>query len=276
MENKRKICLSLSKTFNLPEKEQIEKFYNHGFDGFFALYTDDKEMFELADFASKYGMFFQSLHAKHMDLDELWEEKYPLSIMSSMKDTIKCAGQMGVDRVILHIYTLFQNIHPFEFGLSRVGELLEVAEKNKVTICFENLQGPDYVDAVLTEFKNCKYAKMCYDAGHENCYDTFDLVNKHIDKIAALHINDNFGVRNKDKTLCGADDLHLLPFDGNVDFDRVARIVKQANMQNELTFELKFAKDKLADRYRQMSFDDYLALAKTRIEQFKNKLKDVL
>ncbi len=272
MENKRKICLALSKTFNLPEKEQIEKFYNHGFDGFFALYTNDKEMFELADFAHKKSMFFQSLHAKHMDLDELWEENYPTQIMDSYKSTINCAGQIGVDRVIMHVYTLFTNSHSFDVGIKRIGELLELAEKNKVTICFENLQGPDYVDAILTEYANCKYAKMCYDSGHENCYDTFNLVNKHIDKIVALHINDNFGIRNKDKALCGKDDLHLLPFDGNVDFDRVARIVKQSNMEHELTFEFKISKDAVSNKYRQMSFDDYLALAKKKIEQFENKL----
>lgn len=272
MENKQKICLALSSTFGLTNKEQIEKFHNHGFDGFFALYTSDKEMFELADFAQKKGIIFQSLHAKHMDLDELWEEKYPLAIMNSMKDTINCAGQMGVDRVILHAYTLFTNQHPFDIGLKRVDELLELAQKNKVTICFENLQGPDYVDAILTEYSHCKYAKMCYDTGHENCYDTFDLVNKQVDKIKALHLNDNLGIRNQDKTLSGADDLHLLPFDGNVDFDRVANIVKKANMQNELTFELKFAKDKLADKYRRMSFDDYLILAKQRIQKFVDKL----
>lgn len=274
MDKNTKDCLSLSKTFNLPEKEQIEKFHNHGFDGFFALYTNDKDMFELADFASKKGMFFQSLHTKHMDLDALWEVGYPSHIMDSYKSTINCAGQIGVDRVIMHVYTLFTNSHLFNLGLKRIGELLELAEKNKVTICFENLQGPDYVDAILTEYANCKYAKMCYDTGHENCYDTFNLVNKHIDKIVALHINDNLGIRNKDKTLCGKDDLHLLPFDGNVDFDRVARIVKQAKMEHELTFELKFIKDPLADKYRQMSFDEYLALAKQRIEMFKAKLKE--
>jgi sugar phosphate isomerase/epimerase len=272
MNNKTKICLSLSNTFNLPDKEQIEKFHNHGFDGFFALYTTDKEMFELADFATKKGMIFQSLHAKHMDLDELWEESYPTQIMDSHKSTINCAGQMGVDRVIMHAYTLFTNSHSFDVGLKRIGELLELAEKNKVTICFENLQGPDYVDAILTEYANCKYAKMCYDSGHENCYDTFNLVNKHIDKIVALHINDNLGIRNKDKTLCWKDDLHLLPFDGNVDFDRVINIIKQANMQHELTFELKFAKDSIADKYRQMAFDDYLTLAKQRINKLISKL----
>lgn len=272
MDNSRKICLSLSKTFNLPEKEQIEKFHNHGIDGFFALYTNDKEMFELADVASKYGMFFQSLHAKHMDLDELWEEKYPFNVMSSYKDTINCAGKMGVDRVIMHVYTLFSNVHPYQFGLKWVGELLEVAEKNNVTLCFENLQGPEYVDAILTEYANCKHAKMCYDTGHENCYNTFGLVEKHVDKIVALHINDNLGIRNQDKTLCGADDLHLLPFDGNVDFNRVANIVKQANMQHELTFELKFAKDPVSNKYKQMPFDDYLTLAKQRIQKFADKL----
>ena len=165
MENKTKICLALSSTFNLPEKEQIEKFNDHGFDGFFALYTNDKDMFELADFANKKGMFFQSLHAKHMDLDGLWEQEYPLDILKSYKDTINCAAQIGVDRVIFHLYTLYTSEHPVDYGLKWIEELIELAEKRNVTLCFENLQGPEYVDAVLTKFSNSKYAKMCYDTG---------------------------------------------------------------------------------------------------------------
>ncbi len=273
MDKKTRICLALSSTFDLPEKEQIEKFNNHGFDGFFALYTSDKQTYELADFAQKKNMFFQSIHAKYLETSELWHGGENVQdIMKSVKETIKCASQVDVDRVILHIYNYFDNRAITQIGLNRVGELLEVAEKYDVKLCFENLQGPEYVDAVLNEYSNCKYAKMCYDTGHENCYNTFDVVNKHTDKIIALHIHDNMGIRNQDKTLSGDDDLHLLPFDGNVDFDRVARIVKQANMQNELTFELKIIKSHLAEKYKSMSFDEYLLLAKQRIEMFKSKL----
>ncbi len=268
-----KLCLSLSNTFNLSEVEQIEKIKNHGIDGFFALYNNDEQIYNLAEIADKRKIFFQSIHAKHHPMRKLWYGGDNTDfIMQDLISTIKCASKVGVDRVIIHAYTGFEPDDPTMIGLKRMGELLEVADKYGIKLCFENLEGEQFLDATLSEYKNCKYARMCYDCGHENCYGTHKVVDKFKDKIFALHINDNMGIRSKDKVLSGADDMHLVPFDGNVDFNRVVNLIKHANMQNELTFELKICKDALADKYRQMSFDDYLSFAKSRMQKVASML----
>lgn len=273
MKNQTKLCLAVSKTFNYSQIEQIQKFKNHNIDGFFAVYENDKQTFELADFASKTGMFFQSIHANYYAMREMWYDGEQTNyIMEQLKSTIKCASECGVDRVILHLYTGFLQEQPTLLGLKRAGELLETAQKYKVKMCFENLEGTQFLDAVLDEYKDCEYARMCYDTGHENCYGTHAVVEKYIDRISALHINDNFGIRSKEKTLTGKDDLHLLPFDGNVDFERAGKIIRQANMQNELTFELKISNDPFSERYKNLDFDSYLTLAKQRMD----KLKDLI
>ncbi len=274
METKTKFCLSLSPTFNLTEQEQILKFNEHGIDGFFALYKDQKQIEELANLARKKSMFFQSIHAKHHPMREIWYDGDKTSyIISDIKDTIKCASEIGVDRVIMHLYTGFIDEKPTTIGIKRAGEFLEVAEKYNVKLCFENLEGTDFLDAVLTEYSCCDYARLCYDTGHENCYGTHAVVDKFKHKISALHINDNMGIRSKDKILTGADDLHLLPFDGNVDFNRVANLIINANMQGELTFELKISKDPLSDKYRQMIIDEYLEKAKERMQKLDNLIR---
>ena len=275
---KGKLCLALSNTFNLSEIEQIEKFSQHGIDGFFALYQNYEQVAKLKDKAESCGMFFQSIHAKHHPTRSLWyddENAYKVpDIIKDISDTIVSAKKIGVDRVIMHSYTgiKFCADEPTLIGLKRIGEILEVADKYGIKLCFENLEGEQFLDATLSEYKNCKYARMCYDCGHENCYGTHKVVDKFKDKISALHINDNMGIRSKDKTLSGADDMHLVPFDGNVDFNRVISLIKHAKLENELTFELKFCKDSIADKYRQMNFDKYLSLVKTRMEKVANLL----
>lgn len=263
-----KFSLSLSPTFNLGEKEQIERFLDHGIGGFFALYSDYNQVASLKEFAEKKGAFFQSIHAKHHPMREMWFDGEKTEyILSDIKETIISAKRVGVDKVIMHLYTGFLDEHPNEIGVKRAGELLEVAEKHGVKLCFENLEGTDFLDAVLTEYSFCDYARLCYDTGHENCYGTHQVVDKHKDKIFALHINDNMGIRSPQKTLTGADDLHLLPFDGNVDFNRVISLIKNAKLENELTFELKFSKDELSNKYREMSFDAYLDRVKQSMEK---------
>lgn len=276
MDNKKKLCMAISNTFNMDEIEQLEKFSEHGIDGFFALYKDYVQVEKLKEFADKKGLFFQSIHAKHHPMRELWiadqKSERLTEILKDLKETVVSASKLNVDRVIMHVYTGFYDEEPTKEGLGRIGEILEVAEKHGVTLCFENLEGENFLDATLSEYNNCKYAKMCYDCGHENCYGTHKVVDKYKDKICALHINDNKGIRNEYKILSGNDDMHLLPFDGNVDFNRVVNIIKHANMQNELTFEFKFCKDAIADKYRQMSFDQYLKTAKEKMEKLANML----
>ena len=271
-----KFCLSLSNSFNLSEIEQLEKFHSHKIDGFFALYQNYEQVTRLKDFANKKGIYFQSIHAKHHPMREIWfanEKSDTVSnIIADLRDSIISAKKVGVDRVVMHVYTGFYKEDPTVLGLKRIGDVLETAQKHGVKLCFENLEGEQFLDAVLTEYHNCEYAKMCYDCGHENCYATHKVVDKFKDKIFALHINDNKGIRSKDKILTGKDDMHLVPFDGNVDFNRVINIIKHAKLENELTFELKFCKDEIADKYRQMNFDDYLSLAKERMIKVANLL----
>ena len=43
-------------------------------------------------------------------------------------------------------------------------------------------------------------------------------------------------------------------------------------MQHELTFEFKFSKDPLSDKYKNISFDEYLTLAKERMQRLAKML----
>lgn len=277
MASKRKLCLATSGTFPLGEKEQLEKFKRVGINGFFSVYKSDEQIFDLCNHSQKLGLFFQSIHAMHLNMRGLWfDENESNFIAENFKKTIACAHSSGVDRVVMHLYCGFLKENPTKLGINKVSEILETAYKYGVKLCFENLEGANFLEAVLDEFKDNPYARFCYDTGHENCYLGKSTVEKYIDRISVMHINDNLGVRMPSLGINGKDDLHLLPFDGKVDFDRVADIVIKAGLKSELTFELKISKDEASNKYRQMSFDEYLDLAFSRMKKFANLVDNKL
>jgi sugar phosphate isomerase/epimerase len=51
-------------------------------------------------------------------------------------------------------------------------------------------------------------------------------------------LNDNLGIKDFDGNITYLDDLHLLPFDGVVDWNGAAARLNKYNYQGELTFEL--------------------------------------
>lgn len=84
-----------------------------------------------------------------------------------------------------------------------------------------------YLEYVIDNIKD-ENVGICYDSGHCHVHfnDEFDF-GKFKDRIFAVHLHDN------DKT----DDLHLLPFDGTIDWEETVRNLKQANFNGHITLE---------------------------------------
>ena len=106
-------------------------------------------------------------------------------------------------------------------------ELLETASKYHVTICLENTPYPEFSLAKpkdLFEFVkkiNHKNPKLCLDTGHAFVFDELNLadeVTAIASELCALHIHDN--KLNED--------LHLMPYFGNIDWQAFAESLKKA------------------------------------------------
>lgn len=269
--------LATAKTFKLEQKEQLNIFKRHGIDGFFTVYETDSQIFELKEHAEKTGMYFQSIHAPYLPMRGMWEDKQKgKEIVDRVSECLKCAGQAQVKKVVMHLISSFDAIEPTKLGSEHFEQILECAEKYGITLCAENLEFPNILDFVLTEYGNHPNLKLCYDTGHEHCYNNYEVIQKHFMKMGAVHINDNLGLRNADGSLNRADDLHLLPFDGTVNFDRACDLMVGAGFTDELTFELKIQAFPESEKYRKMDFDDYLSLAYQRMTKIRKMLDEKL
>lgn len=238
-----KIGLELHKDMGIPFADQIRLYRQVGFEGFFAYWENGMDVKALKRVADEEGMIFQSLHAPSgIGSRHLWyesEETQPAidTFLACLRD---CAAA-GVPIMVLHSFYGFDLHEPTELGLTNYGIIIDEARRLGVKVALENLEGEEYLAALLAHFKDDPAVGFCWDSGHECCYSSRDLLAEphHGPQLIATHLNDNLGIRDWNHELTGLDDLHLLPFDGIIDWQDVAERLAKWNFNDILMFELK-------------------------------------
>ena len=140
-------------------------------------------------------------------------------------------------------------IHPFapegasrEEGVAFFREylkpLLELAEKLGIGIAIENM--PDITQkrfcckaeelCALVDAFNNPLVGCCWDTGHgmisgDDQYEALTLLGH---RVKALHIDDNYGT---------ARDVHLLPYEGLIDWSKVLRALREIGYDHDFAFE---------------------------------------
>jgi sugar phosphate isomerase/epimerase len=108
---------------------------------------------------------------------------------------------------------------------------------------------------------------FCYDCGHHHLYTpNADLMKKYGARCIAVHIHDNFldYAPGHDWTR----DLHVLPFDGKMDMERVARELAHSSYNDVVMIEAYHISVGEPQLYKDMTLEQFLNLLKKRGEQF--------
>jgi len=141
-------------------------------------------------------------------------------IIQCMIDQIKICAQYNITIAIVHLtYGRAEIDGDANMGIEAVQRILKATEHCNVKLAFENLELPKYLDFILDNFKDERVG-FCYDSGHHYLHaPNVDFIGKYGDRCIAIHLHDNLmdtgDTKNRDR------DLHLLPFDGKVDFEKV-------------------------------------------------------
>ena len=168
-------------------------------------------------------------HLAYKGVNVIWEEgEAGDNMVESYKNDIDACKENNIPMVVMHLTT--KTIAPpyGEIGLNRIKEIVKYVKEKDMKIAFENTKIKGYVDYVLSNIKD-SHVGLCFDSGH--CHVHFDddfNFEMFKDRILAVHLHDN------DKT----DDLHLLPFDGTIDWMWVVKNLKDCNYQGPVTLEL--------------------------------------
>ena len=278
---KKQFALGLSRACGIGFIDQLEMLKNTGFDGFFVTCDPDVDMLGLAKKARELDLRFQSVHAPWDMAAELWhaEDEKAWRGVKKLQTCVDHCVAVQAPILVVHPFVGFDRHDVTEIGLARYGQVVAYARERGIKIAFENVEGMEFLDALMTHFANDDTVGFCWDSGHEMCYNySQNMLAKYGDRLLCTHLNDNLGIKDLDGKITWLDDLHLLPFDGVADWKHIAQRLHKCGFTDILTFELNL-KSKPGrhenDPYGQMPYEQYLAMAYARACQIGKMLVDM-
>ena len=235
MMNNIAVCVQNSNK-NVSVKETIDSIYGAGFKNVFVQYyhKDTAVLSELEqiNYCKELGLNIIFCHLGYhapRAINEIWlEGENGDKVIDGYIEDIKLLKEKQIDLVVMHLISGKEPPMYNTIGLERLKKLVKAAKQLGTRIAFENTKNSGYLEYVITNIKD-ENIGICYDSGHCHAYfnDEFNY-EMFKDRIFAVHFHDN------DKT----DDLHLLPFDGTIDWTDVLTKLKSTNYNGPITLEL--------------------------------------
>ena len=237
------IGFSLQMQYACPLEQVIALLRDAGFSAVSPVWSPELPLDTLAASVQKHDMMIQSLHAPHGGLTYLWNSKEPLSA-KAQQNIIGCIDacvRFQIPIAVVHGWQGLQYTFPGEpLDYSIFDRITDHAEQNGVCIAFENLEGEEYLESLMNRYCDRACIGFCWDSGHDHCYPhRLDFLKVFGQRLIMTHINDNLGLRDPNGVPTGNDDLHFLPYDGNIHWEHALGRLKALPKQKILNFEIK-------------------------------------
>ena len=236
------------------EEVSLELLKKYGFSCFFSDAYDLETMYKLREKADELGLEYEFVHGPFKGINDMWLSEETPEIYKQLRLCIENAAAVQVKSVIMHVSSGWNAPKVNDLGLSRYDSLVEYAQEKGVILAFENLRKLGNLACLMDRYEHCENVKFCYDCGHEHCYTvTVPYAELYGSRFLCTHLHDNFGYD------AGDGDLHLMPFDGNIDYKKVMDGLNKVGYKGSLMLEIFKPKD--------MSADEFVFLAYERVER---------
>lgn len=177
---------------------------------------------------------FGSLHEK---IRKDWIEEGKLSI--------DAANALSIDKINFHFHSAGLRKKPYQREVLKnmiksLREIVNYASSKKIIVFLENTPNKK-LDVSIKDYKyvidSVPKLKVHLDIGHAFVENGMKGIKEYIftfkNKLEHIHIHDNHG----------EGDQHLPLDQGNIDFEQVAKWLKQANYERTMTFEVFTSKE---------------------------------
>lgn len=229
----------------------------------------DIENFEknLKEF-EKNGIVVETLHSPFGTINDMWKDDNVLGerVLNVLKDSIDKCENYGIPTSVVHVSSGSPMPKISACGVERYLQLFEYADKKGINVALENLR---YIENLKYFFDKSSIPLFCWDVGHENCMKYSDGVKPMRlfgNRLCALHIHDNRCIADKDD--------HLIPFDGNIDFDDFAKTIYLSGYNGTVMLELsRFPNIDGYVRYADISDEEYIKKASVAARKIAAKIE---
>ncbi len=281
---KRVLGISLGNAFSRKTSEMVRLVSEIGFGAVSPSMPLDGAEFDIAGIAraaKESGVLLSALHAPFLCSAALWQDRGEKGEFGEREllSGIDLCEKYEIPVLVMHAWIGFEpSLGPSALGFERMDRVLKRAKESGVLLAVENTEGEEYLDALLSRYRGRESFGFCYDSGHAHCYNgDRDLLSQYGDRLLFTHINDNLGVSDPAMGITPMDDLHLLPFDGNIDWSPVAARLAAARKTQVLNFELNIRSKQGRhenDAYEKMTYEQYFSEAYRRARRVADMIEE--
>ncbi len=240
---------------------QIELMRQNGFKNTFML--SDSVALTDANIGKLYDadISLATLHAPFHGINAIWKAgEAGDKVLETLLDGVKKCKSYNIPVLVTHLSSKYPPPMITDVGVCRFEKLMDEAKKCGVKIAYENQRCLSNLALVLEQFEN---AYFCWDTGHEGCFTPgWEYMPLFGDRLATVHIHDNFGEKDNDE--------HLLPYDGGLDFTKVAKHLVKAKYDGCIMLEVFRGN---SNHYDNITDAEYYTLAASAAKRLANEVE---
>jgi len=272
--------IMISSAMGIPEAEQFASVADAGFDSVFTIWKDAHTLADHKRLADESGLILHSVHGPFSGdtfLTHMWSHgEAGKAVAKNIIKIVEACSENEVGMLVTHVHSGFEydlpTVDQAPFAIENFGLIAERARELGVTLALENIENFELNEVLLEAFGGHPNVGFCWDSGHERCYyNGRDLLKNAGKHLIAVHLHDNMGCGSADGSIASRDDMHMLPFDGIIDWQGVADRLDSHGYDGTLMLEVKRSvwysdRPEIAG-YMKMSPSEYIAEAYKRAKR---------
>lgn len=235
---------------------QVRLMQENRFEATFVI-AENPRMEEMMRAIQRAGIICESVHAPlGKELNDLWYEgEAGEQMLERQKRSVDLCARYSIPVMVVHLSSGVPAPRINEIGYGRFKTLVDYADSHGVKIAFENQR---HLANIAFAFEQFPTAGFCWDVGHEDVFAggrRYMPLFGHL--LSQLHVHDNFGQR----------DVHIIPYDGKVDFERVAASIAATDYDRSLMLELNASVSNVYDGWTAEQYYKHAAQGARRLAE---------
>ncbi len=240
-----------------PYEQVIEAFKENGIDRTFVC-IEHPQFEKVMQALKEANITVENFHAPYKKQNLIWAEgETGEEMLRIFLKSIDYCVRYGVKTMVMHVSNGRPMPEISDAGVRRLDKLMSYAKEKGITVAFESHRYVENVQCLLERYPE---AGFCLDTCHEHAFTPgirhMPMWGK---RLVATHISDNDCVCDKD--------MHMLPFDGIIDWDKTAKEIADSGKDVTLMLEVKPDNHPL---YKDMFVKAYYTVAAERIRKLGN------